>query len=211
MRIVVLISGSGSNLQALLDACSDGRIQGQIVAVISNKAGVKGLSRAAAAGVPSQVLEHTHYPSREAFDAALQQCIQSHHPDLIVLAGFMRILTPEFVSQFEGKLINIHPSLLPKFPGLHTHQRALEAGETEHGASVHFVTGELDGGPIIIQGRVPVLPEDTAETLAARVLEQEHIIFPQAVQACLSGQVRYQNGCAQWQGQPLAPTGLTTP
>ena len=179
--IVVLISGSGSNLQALIDACSNGKINGHIAAVISNRPDVKGLERAANAGIEAITLDHKAFDGREAFDAALAECIDQFQPDLVVLAGFMRILTPSFTQHYLGKMLNIHPSLLPKYPGLHTHQRALEAGDKEHGVTVHFVTAELDGGPAVVQAKVPVIDGDDANSLAARVLEQEHIIYPQAV------------------------------
>ena len=157
-----------------------GRYQARITAVISNKAGVSGLERATRAGTPAEVLDHTTFPTREAFDAALAERIDAHAPDLVILAGFMRILTPAFVRRYAGRLLNIHPSLLPKYPGLHTHQRAIDAGDTEAGATVHLVTEELDGGPHILQARVPVLPGDTAATLAARVLVEEHRLYPEA-------------------------------
>ncbi len=208
MRIVVLISGSGSNLQALLDACAKGEIQAAIVGVISNKPNVKGLARATQAGVATQVLQHQDYASREAFDQKLQQAIDAYEADLVVLAGFMRILTPAFVDHYAGRLINIHPSLLPKFTGLHTHQRAIDEGATEHGASVHFVTSELDGGPVIIQGKVPVLPEDTAESLAQRVLVQEHIIYPRAVQWFVTGALQLTDGRCYLNGAKLPVQGV---
>ena len=165
-RIVVLISGGGSNLQSFIDGCADGALNGDVVAVISNKAGVKGLERA----IPNITLDHKGFASRAEFDVALADVIDSFSPDLIVLAGFMRILTPQFVNRFLGRLINIHPSLLPKYPGLHTHQRAIDAGDSEAGATVHFVTAELDGGPGIVQAQVELLENDTAEDLASRVL-----------------------------------------
>lgn len=179
-RLVVLISGGGSNLQAFIDASADTAYPCEVVAVISNRPGVFGLERAARAGIPADVLDHTAFPTREAFDAALADRIDAHQPDLVILAGFMRILTPGFVVRYAGRLLNIHPSLLPKYPGLHTHQRAIDAGDAEAGATVHLVTEELDGGPVILQARVPVLPGDTAETLAARVLVEEHRIYPEA-------------------------------
>nr|VFJ66608.1 MAG: phosphoribosylglycinamide formyltransferase-1 [Candidatus Kentron sp. FM]VFJ68331.1 MAG: phosphoribosylglycinamide formyltransferase-1 [Candidatus Kentron sp. FM]VFK16376.1 MAG: phosphoribosylglycinamide formyltransferase-1 [Candidatus Kentron sp. FM] len=180
LPIVVLISGRGSNLQAIIDAA--GRdLPVNIRAVISNRAGALGLERARLAGIETVTLEHTSFPSREAFDAALESLIEGFGPRLVVLAGFMRVLTPAFVSHFAGRLINIHPSLLPQLPGLDTHERAIAARFKEHGASVHFVTEEVDAGPIIIQARVPVLADDTPETLAARVLVQEHRILPQAI------------------------------
>ena len=179
-RLVVLISGGGSNLQAFIDAAADPAYPCEVVAVISNRAGVFGLERAARAAIPAEVLDHTAFASRDAFDAALADRIDAYAPDLVILAGFMRILTPGFVTRYAGRLLNIHPSLLPKYPGLHTHQRAIDAGDAEAGATVHLVTEELDGGPVILQARVPVLPDDTADTLAARVLVEEHRIYPEA-------------------------------
>ncbi len=178
LPIVVLISGTGSNLQALIDAVMQESLPVEIRAVISNRADAEGLTRAQLAGIPTHILEHRSYPDRESFDAALINVIDDHHPELVMLAGFMRILTRGFVEHYSGRLINIHPSLLPEFPGLDTHCRAIETGKTEHGASVHFVTPEVDGGPVILQARVPVAPGDTPERLAARVLTQEHIIYP---------------------------------
>ncbi len=184
MSVVVLISGRGSNLQALLDA----RIP--VSAVISNKAGAGGLEIAGRHGIATRVVEHRAYAGREAFDAALAAAIDEFKPELVVLAGFMRILTPGFVERHAGRLVNIHPSLLPSFPGLDTHERALEAGVKLHGCTVHFVTAELDHGPIIAQAAVPVLDDDTPDTLAARVLREEHRIFPEAVRAFLDGRLR---------------------
>ena len=179
--LVVLISGSGSNLQAIIDQCANKNINASICRVISNKANVKGLARAEAAGIATQVIDHTQYADREGFDAALIEVIDQCKPDLVVLAGFMRILTEGFVTHFKGRLINIHPSLLPKYQGLNTHQQAIDAGDTEAGASVHFVTEELDGGPVIAQAKVAVEANDTAETLAKRVLTVEHGIFPAVI------------------------------
>lgn len=179
--IVVLISGSGSNLQALLDSCATGFIPGKITGVISNKANAFGLKRAEAAGVATAVLSHKGFDSREDYDQALIAAIEQFKPDLIVLAGFMRILTAEFVQHFSGKLLNIHPSLLPKYQGLATHQRAIDAGDTEHGCSVHFVTEQLDGGPVILQAKVPIFPGDDASVVAERVHAQEHQIYPLVV------------------------------
>lgn len=179
--VVVLISGSGTNLQAIIDACASGKIQGQVTAVISNKDGVFGLERAAKANIPSQVLSHKNYDSRELYDQALIEEVDKYQPDVVVLAGFMRILTANFVEHYQGKLINIHPSLLPKYQGLDTHQRAIDAGDSEHGCSVHFVTEELDGGPVILQAKVPVFEDDDADTLAQRVHVQEHQIYPMVV------------------------------
>ena len=181
-RIVVLISGHGSNLQALIDAQQRDELGGgKIVAVISNRAEAYGLKRAQQANIPTAHLSHRNFAEREAFDAALMMRIDAYAPDLVVLAGFMRILTPAFVRHFAGKMVNIHPSLLPKYPGLHTHARALEAGDNEHGATVHFVTEQVDEGPIILQSSVPILPDDTSDTLQQRVHQIEHQLYPRAV------------------------------
>lgn len=184
-NIVILISGGGSNMAAIVRAAQQGDWAGQygarIAAVISNKADAKGLQFAQENGIATEVLDHKAFASREDFDAALAQQIDTYQPHLVVLAGFMRILTPGFVAHYAGRLLNIHPSLLPAFPGLHTHQRALDAGCKFAGCTVHEVTQELDVGPILEQAVVPVLPGDTADTLAARVLTQEHIIYPRAV------------------------------
>ncbi len=184
-NIVILISGSGSNMAAIVRRAQterwDERLGARVAAVISNKADAKGLAFAQAQGLATEVLDHKAFDSREAFDAALVQAIDRHAPALVVLAGFMRILTPGFVQHYAGRLLNIHPSLLPAFPGLHTHERAIAAGCRFAGATVHQVTAELDHGPILAQAVVPVLPDDTPDTLAARVLTQEHRIYPQAV------------------------------
>ncbi len=188
-NIVVLISGAGSNLQALMRAAQqeqwEQRLQARIAAVVSNRSDAPGLALARTAGLACELLDHTEYPSRHAFDAALMTRIDAHQPTLVLLAGFMRILTPEFVRHYEGRLINIHPSLLPAFTGLHTHRRALEAGCKVAGATVHRVTAELDHGPILAQAAVPVMPDDSPETLAARVRAAEHQIYPQAVREWL--------------------------
>jgi phosphoribosylglycinamide formyltransferase-1 len=200
----VLISGGGSNLQALIDRQQSGALPVDIRAVISNRADAFGLTRAERAGIATRTLVHRAYASREAFDTELAAVIAGYAPALVVLAGFMRILTPGFVQQFRGRLFNIHPSLLPKFPGLHTHQRAIDAGETMHGATVHFVTDELDGGPAVAQVRVPVLPGDDAETLAARVLVQEHRLYPSVVHWFAEGRLRLDdNGLPALDGQVL--------
>ena len=180
-RIVVLISGSGSNLQAIMDSIDAGQIDGRIEAVLSNKAEAYGLERARNSNIPTLVLKHTDFDSRESFDQAMIKQIDTYKPDLIVLAGFMRILTAEFVRHYNGRMFNIHPSLLPKYKGLHTHQRAIDAGDKEHGCTVHFVSEELDGGPLAIQGKVSIDPEDTSESLQQKVHKVEHIIYPQAV------------------------------
>ena len=188
-NIVVLISGAGSNMAALIKAAQqenwDGLLGARVVTVISNKPGVEGLALAQALGVATQVLDHKSFESRAAFDAALQALIDAHQPALVVLAGFMRILTPGFVAHYAGRMVNIHPSLLPAFTGLNTHQRAIDSGCHEAGATVHLVTADLDHGQILAQAAVPVLPGDSAETLAARVLVQEHVIYPQAIKALL--------------------------
>ncbi len=180
-RVVVLISGSGSNLQALIDGQIAGELPIRIEAVISNQPDVYGIERAQKHNIPTHVLAHKDYPDRASFDDALASAIDSYQPTLVVLAGFMRILTPEFVRHYTGRMLNIHPSLLPKYQGLHTHQRALDNKDEAHGVSVHFVTEELDGGPIIIQAIVPILEGDTVDTLSRRVQAQEHIIYPMAV------------------------------
>ncbi len=208
-RLVVLISGRGSNLQAILDQAASGELPVDITAVISNRPGVPGLERAQQAGVPALELDHQAFPDRPEFETALSALIDRQQPDLVILAGFMRILTPGFTSHYRGQMFNIHPSLLPKFPGLHTHERALAARETEHGATIHFVTEELDGGPIIVQARVPVLPNDHPDKLAARVLAQEHRLYPQAIRWFAEGRVRLAGEQVEFDGQPLtAPLRL---
>lgn len=182
MKAVVLISGNGSNLHALIEKITAGYVTIQLSAVISNNKDALGLQRAEIAGIPTHILEHKNFSTRVEYDYALLNLIANYAPNLIILAGFMRVLTPEFIRQYWGCILNIHPSLLPKYPGLHTHARALAANETEHGASVHFVTEKLDGGPVILQAKVPILAADNAETLAARVLHQEHQIYPQVIQ-----------------------------
>ncbi|WP_412547767.1 phosphoribosylglycinamide formyltransferase [Pseudomonas sp. PDM14] len=206
-NVVVLISGSGSNLQALIDSTASGDNPAHIRAVISNRADAYGLQRAKAAGIDTRVLDHKQFDGREAFDAALVEAIDAFEPHLVVLAGFMRILTPGFVRHYAGRLLNIHPSLLPKYKGLHTHQRALEAGDSEHGCSVHFVTEELDGGPLAVQAPIPVQSDDTPETLAQRVHVQEHRIYPLAVRWFAEGRLRLGDNGAELDGQTLPPTG----
>jgi len=188
-NIVILISGGGSNMAAIVRAAQSrdwrGRFGAQVAAVVSNRADAGGLALARENGIATEVLDHKRFDSREAFDAELAAVIDRHQPSLVVLAGFMRILTPGFVSRYAGRLLNIHPSLLPAFPGLHTHRRALEEGCRFAGATVHQVTAELDHGPILDQAVVPVLPGDTEQTLAARVLTQEHQLYPRAIEALL--------------------------
>lgn len=207
LPVVVLISGSGSNLQALIDGQQDGSLPINIRAVISNRPGVLGLTRAEQAGIKAVTLDHKDFADRETFDQALIAEIDTYQPALVVLAGFMRILTPQFTQHYLGRMLNIHPSLLPKYQGLHTHQRALDAGDEEHGVTVHFVTAELDGGPAAIQAKVPVLAGDTATTLAKRVQEQEHIIYPLAVKWFANGQLVMQDGKSVLDGEPLPPGG----
>ncbi|MGL6509047.1 phosphoribosylglycinamide formyltransferase [Aeromonas hydrophila] len=209
-RILVLISGNGSNLQTILDGCADGKIAGQVVGVISNKADAYGLVRAKEAGVATAILAQQQFPSREEYDAALLALMADYQPDLVVLAGFMRILSADLVRHFAGRMINIHPSLLPKYQGLHTHQRAIDAGDDEHGASVHFVTEELDGGPVILQARVPIFEGDDADEVAARVQVQEHSIYPLVVQWFCEGRLRMQEGTALLDGIALGPAGYAS-
>jgi phosphoribosylglycinamide formyltransferase-1 len=188
-RFVILISGQGSNMQAIVQACQSGECVADVVAVIASRAETSGLTWAAGQGIQTVGLAHTAYSSRDAFDMALAESIDQFSPDFILLAGFMRVLTPRFVERFAGKLINIHPSLLPSFPGLHTHAQALATGVQSHGCTVHFVTPVLDHGPIIAQGVVPVLHDDTPETLASRVLGMEHFIYPQVASWLAQGRV----------------------
>ncbi|EBV3304296.1 phosphoribosylglycinamide formyltransferase [Salmonella enterica subsp. enterica serovar Enteritidis] len=206
-NVVVLLSGSGSNLQALIDSCQGQDSPVRIRTVVSNRADAYGLQRAAAAGIDCVVLDHTQFDGREAFDAALMARIDGFVPDLVVLAGFMRILSGGFVRHYQGRLLNIHPSLLPRYKGLHTHRRALEAGDAEHGCSVHFVTEELDGGPLVVQAVVPVASDDTVESLAQRVHHQEHLIYPLAVRWFAEGRLRLGEQGALLDGQPLAASG----
>jgi phosphoribosylglycinamide formyltransferase-1 len=206
-NVVVLLSGSGSNLQALIDSCRAQDSQVRIAAVVSNRADAYGLQRAQAVGIDTVVLDHTRFDGREAFDAALMARIDDFNPDLVVLAGFMRILSGDFVRHYQGRLLNIHPSLLPRYKGLHTHRRALEAGDAEHGCSVHFVTEELDGGPLVVQAVVPVLPEDTVESLAQRVHHQEHQIYPLAVHWFAQGRLRLGEQGALLDDLPLPASG----
>lgn len=205
--VVVLLSGTGSNLQALIDSTRTGDSSVRIRAVISNRADAYGLQRARDAGIDTAVLDHKAFDGREAFDAALVELIDGFAPQLVVLAGFMRILSAGFVRHYHGRLLNIHPSLLPKYKGLHTHQRALEAGDTEHGCSVHFVTEELDGGPLVVQAVIPVVSDDTPAQLAQRVHSQEHLIYPLAVRWFAEGRLRLGEHGALLDGQPLAASG----
>ena len=202
-----MLSGRGSNFQSLLNASLEGSLGGEISLVVSNRPGAGGLIIAQDAGIGTALIDHQRYPTREAFDQDLAGAIDSEQPDLVVLAGFMRILTPEFVARFAGRLMNIHPSLLPLYPGLHTHQRALDNGDRYAGATVHYVTGELDGGPPVLQATVPVNSEDDADTLAARVLAVEHQIYPVAVNWHLCGRLRWDDSDLLKDGVPVPPTG----
>ena len=206
-RIVVLLSGRGSNFQSLLNASLTGELAGSIALVISNRPQAGGLAIANNANIDTALIDHQAYATRDAFDADLAGVIDSVTPDLIVLAGFMRILTQSFVSQFAGRLLNIHPSLLPLYPGLNTHQRALDNGDTHAGATVHYVTGELDGGPSVIQAKVPIESGDTKDRLADRILQVEHQIYPQAVNWHLSGRLALRNGVLYKDSVPLPATG----
>ncbi len=204
-RIAVLVSGQGRNLQALIEACIARRIPGPgIVGVLSNRAAAPALDRAREAGIPTQVIAHQDWPSRAAFDQALTAALDALQPDIVVLAGFMRVLGDDFVRRYAGRMINIHPSLLPRHPGLDTHRRALEAGETEHGATVHYVTRELDGGAPVIQGRVSVRPQDIPENLASRVMNEVEIrILPQAVAWMADGALCLRGSQAVLRGVPI--------
>ena len=209
--IVILISGRGSNMESLLSATAAGSLPVRVAAVLSNRPEAAGVKTAAAAGIPTRVIDHTLYPARESFDAALAEAIDAWAPDLVVLAGFMRILSNGFVERYAGRMMNIHPSLLPMFPGLHTHLRALEEGVRIHGCTVHFVTPTLDHGPIIIQAAVPVLDGDDEASLAARVLAQEHRIYRQAVRWFSEGRLRLRDGRVEVTGQQSAESALLSP
>lgn len=206
-RIVVLISGSGSNLQAIMDAGKEIDYPAKVVGVISNKDDAYGLTRAKDANIETVALSHKSFETRESYDLALIQEIDNFKPDLVVLAGFMRILTAAFVQHYQGRLLNIHPSLLPKYQGLNTHQRAIDAGDEEHGVSVHFVTEELDGGPVILQAKVPVFEGDTGDDLAARVHEQEHRIYPLVVKWFAEQRLNMQDESAVLDGNVLPSSG----
>lgn len=204
-NIVVLISGNGTNLQSIIDQIEQGRLPATIQGVISNKPNAYGLERAARAHIPTEVIDHRQFASRETFDGELMKRIDRYDPDLVVLAGFMRILTDGFVKHYAGRIINIHPSLLPKYRGLNTHQRAIEAGDELHGASVHYVVPELDSGPVILQGEVPIVEGDDAEELAERVHRAEHIIYPEAIRRIASGDVQLRGDTVFYKGQPITP------
>ncbi len=203
LPLVVLISGKGSNLQSIIDACTSGQINAEIKAVISNKPDAFGLKRAQQAGIPTHTIDHTQYPDRQSFDVALSRLIDEYQPGLVVLAGFMRILTAEFVNHYLGRMLNVHPSLLPNFQGLNTHQRAIESGLNQHGVSVHFVTPELDGGPVANRAKVKIESDDTAEKLAQRILEQEHEIYPETIGWFAQGRLKLENNQAILDGHPV--------
>ncbi|WHP32602.1 phosphoribosylglycinamide formyltransferase [Trabulsiella odontotermitis] len=206
-NIVVLISGNGSNLQAIIDGCQQGNINGTLRAVFSNKADAFGLERAREADIPAHALEASQFASREAFDRELIREIDIYVPDVVVLAGYMRILSPEFVAHYQGRLLNIHPSLLPKYPGLYTHRQVLENGDEEHGTSVHFVTDELDGGPVILQAKVPVFEGDDEADVTARVQAQEHAIYPLVVSWFVDGRLQMHDNAAWLDGAKLPLQG----
>lgn len=207
-NIVILISGRGSNMQAIIDQAMQGDLPVTIRAVISNRPEAPGLALASQAGIHTEVINHEDFANKPEFEAALSACIDKHKPDLIVLAGFMRVLSSDFVGRYEQKMINIHPSLLPAFPGLHTHERAIEAGVAEHGASVHFVTANVDSGPIIIQRTVPVKADDTPESLASRVLAQEHQIYPLAIKWFAQSRLKITNNQVLLDGEHQPEQGL---
>ncbi|MUL09566.1 phosphoribosylglycinamide formyltransferase [Aliivibrio fischeri] len=209
-NIVVLVSGNGSNLQAFIDACGNKIPNARIAAVISNKSDAYGLQRAIDADINVHSLNAKAYDSRELYDDALATLIDLHKPDVIILAGFMRILSEAFVTRYQGKMLNIHPSLLPKYTGLHTHQRAINAGDKEHGTSVHFVTPELDGGPVILQAKVPIFEHDNAEDVASRVQAQEHVIYPMVANWLVEERLTMVDGKAILDGTELGLSGLET-
>ena len=202
-RAAILISGSGSNLQSFIDQVADGRLDLDIAVVVSNRPDAFGLQRAADAGISTLCVEHTAYDDRESFDRAIAAALDQHSINLVILAGFMRILSPWFVKHYEGRILNIHPALLPAYPGLNTHQRVLDAGDSWHGSTVHFVTEELDGGPLILQGRLPLTADQNAKDLAARVQAIEHQIYPQAANLFANGDLRFHNGKAVLGGATL--------
>jgi phosphoribosylglycinamide formyltransferase-1 len=209
LRLAVLISGRGSNMLAIAEACAAGRIDGEIVLVLSDEPAAAGLESARARGLRAECVDRRQYrgadgkPSREAFEAALRERLDAATPDLVILAGFMRVLSAGFVDAYACRMLNIHPSLLPAYKGLHTHERALADGVAEHGVSVHFVTAALDGGPVVLQARVPVLPGDTPQTLSARVQREEHIVYPQVIQWIAEGRLQCADGSPIFDGAPL--------
>lgn len=203
MKAAILISGGGTNLQSFIDQVADGRLELDIAVVFSNCPDAYGLERAENAGIATLCIEHGNFEEREQFDRAVAAALDEFEPDLIILAGFMRILSPWFVRQYEGKILNIHPALLPLYPGLNTHERALEAGDSHHGSTIHFVIEELDAGPRILAGRLVLNPQETAEELKTRVQALEHQIYPQAAQLCATGRVTFKNGAALLDGNPM--------
>jgi phosphoribosylglycinamide formyltransferase-1 len=207
-RIVILVSGAGSNAQAIIDHCAAGKINGRVIAVISNRPDAYALERAKESNVDAICLDHKSFSKREEFDRALLDLLLSLNAELLVLAGFMRILSSEFVQYFEGKMLNIHPSLLPKYPGLNTHQRAIDNSDTFHGASVHFVTAELDGGPVVIQSSLRIEPSDTAETLTSKVAQTEWQIYPEAIKWYCDGRLQMQSGCVSLDNRTLPKSGI---
>lgn len=207
-KLVILISGSGSNMAAIADALKADNVEAEIAAVISNKADAAGLQKARDRDIEATSIDHKAFGTREAFDSALMQLIDDYEPDLVVLAGFMRILTPDFVNHYQGRLLNIHPSLLPKYPGLNTHQRAIDAGDHLHGATVHFVTEVLDDGPNIIQASVPIYDGDDATSLQQRVHVQEHVIYPIAVKWFVEGRLKHDSKGALLDGNLLPTSGI---
>lgn len=208
LRLAVLISGRGSNMLAIHDACASGKVRARIVQVLSDQPDAKGLQAARERGIPAEAVPLQDFRrdgrlDRDAFEAALLTRLEASSPDLVVLAGFMRVLSAGFVERYAGRMLNIHPSLLPSYKGLHTHERVIAAGESEHGASVHFVTAALDGGPVVLQARVPVLPADTPESLSARVQQREHILYPQVIQWIAEGRLTCEDGRPNFDGAPL--------
>ncbi|WP_323774165.1 phosphoribosylglycinamide formyltransferase [Alcanivorax sp.] len=208
-QLAVLISGSGTNLQAIMDAQKAGTLDAEIAVVFSNRANAAGLERAAQAGIPTASLDHRDYPDREQFDQAMIEVLTPYAPDTVVLAGFMRILSAVFVRHYAGRLINIHPSLLPKYRGLNTHARALEAGDSEHGCSIHFVTEELDGGPLIAQAPIAVHANDTVDSLSKRVQQREHLLYPQVLQWRAQDRLELTDNGVVLDGKPLPAQGYT--
>jgi len=208
-QLAVLISGSGTNLQAIMDAQKAGTLDAEIAVVFSNRANAAGLERAAQAGIPTASLDHRDYPDREQFDQAMIEVLTPYAPDTVVLAGFMRILSAVFVRHYAGRLINIHPSLLPKYRGLNTHARALEAGDSEHGCSIHFVTEELDGGPLIAQAPIAVHANDTVDSLSKRVQQREHLLYPQVLQWRAQDRLELTDNGVVLDGKPLPTQGYT--
>ncbi|SFU47177.1 phosphoribosylglycinamide formyltransferase [Xenorhabdus koppenhoeferi] len=209
-RIVVLISGNGTNLQSIIDACQQNRINGHIAAVFSNNADAYGLQRAEQANIPTNFINPKAYIDRTSHDLALLKAIDQYQPDLVVLAGYMRILSPDFVQHYHGRLLNIHPSLLPKYPGLHTHQKAIENGDREHGTSIHFVTEELDGGPIILQAKVPIFEDDIEEDIVERVQIQEHNFYPLVIRWFLDERLTLKGNTVVMDGYVLPPQGYAS-